>query len=230
MHYIESQLNPADLLTKDFDKVYHELTLWMIGPPCITEREFPIFKEIKFDEEIGNPEQNIYGNVVIKDTDILARVKNVSSLDSLLKITHILKNAAKIILSHKIKDNPKSNPKLSKVIALKNGPRLKLPEITPDRVNSLFYVWIEYLQSVYYSNYLDHFEKIRQNLGQGCQCCPQGRKLDNKEIHILDGHTKFGNLHLVIDSANILRVKTRSSNSFDFNYRFPIILPKHALF
>lgn len=46
LHYIESQLNPADFLTKDFDKVYHELPLWMVGPQCITEREFPIFKEI----------------------------------------------------------------------------------------------------------------------------------------------------------------------------------------
>ena len=108
----------------------------------------------------------------------MARVKNVSSLDSLLKITHILKNAAKIILSHKIKDNPKANPKLSKVIALKNGPRLELPEITPERVNSLFYVWIEYLQSVYFSTYLEYFEKRRQVLGQGCQCCPPGQTLE----------------------------------------------------
>ena len=169
------------------------------------------------------------------------------------------------LFCHKLKDSPRSNPKLPKVIALKNGPRLELPEITPDKVNSLFYVWIEHFQSVYFSNYLDYFAKKRKDLGQGCQCCPPGDtgkalqggantgeappgdadtgkatpgealNFENKitkrqEIHILDGHTKFGNLHIVIDSVNILRVKTRSSNSFDFNYRFPILLPKDAHF
>ena len=232
LHYIESQLNSADLLTKGFDKIYHELPLWMSGPPCIREKEFPVFKEIEFKEETGNPDQSIYVNAVIRDTDILARVKNVSSFDSLLKITHILQNAGKIILSHKLKDNPNSNPKLPKVIALKNGPRLKMPEITPDKVNCLFYAWIEHFQSVYFSNYLDFFSKRRKDLGQGCQCCPPSKALQDtgEAVHILNGYTNFGNLHIVIDSVNILRVKTRSSNSFDFNYRFPILLPKDAHF
>ena len=177
LHYIESQLNSADLLTKDFDKIYHELPLWMSGPPCVREGEFPVFEEIKFKEEIGNPGQSVCAGAVIEDADVLARVKDVSTFDSLLKIAHVLQNEGKIILSHKLKDNPKSKPKLPKVIALKNGPRLELPEITPDKVNCLFYVWIEHFQSVYFSNYLDYFAKKQKDLGQGCQCCPSGKAL-----------------------------------------------------
>ena len=141
----------------------------MQGPSCIREKDFPVFKEIEFKEETGNPDQNIYVNAVIIDTDILARVKKFSTFDSLLKITHILQNAGKIILSHKIKDNPNSNPKLPKVVDLKNGPRLKLPEITPNEVNCLFYVWIEHFQSVYFSSYLDYFAKKQKDLIRGCQ-------------------------------------------------------------
>ena len=109
---------------------------------------------------------------MVKDSDTLARVKDVSSFNSLLKITHILKHAAKIILSHKLKDNKKSNPKLPSVIALKNGPRLKLPETTPDEVNSLFFTWIRHYQSVYFSEYLEYFNKKRKIIGNSCQCCP----------------------------------------------------------
>ena len=47
---------------------------------------------------------------------------------------------------------------------------------------------------------------------------------------MLNGYTKFGNLNIVIDNVNILRVKTRSSNSFSFNYIYPILLPKEAHF
>ena len=53
---------------------------------------------------------------------------------------------------------------------------------------------------------------------------------DKQGFHILEGHVKFGTLFIVIDSDNILRVKTRSSNSFSFNYRFPILLPRDAQF
>ena len=93
LHYIETQFNSADLLTKDFNKIYHELELWTKGPQCIRDSEFPIFKEIKVKEEIGNPSQNVYANTVLKETDVLARVKEVSSFNSLMKITHILRGS-----------------------------------------------------------------------------------------------------------------------------------------
>ena len=102
VHYVESQKNPADLMTKSFDRIYHELPLWMEGPDCIRQKVFPVFKEIKFNEEIGNPEQNVYSNAVVTDNNVLARVKNVSSFSSLLKITHVLTHAAKIVLSHRL--------------------------------------------------------------------------------------------------------------------------------
>ena len=73
-------------------------------------------------------------------------------------------------------------------------------------------------------------QKKRKDLGQGCQCCPPGNAIPSGEVHILNGYTNFGNLHIVIDSVNFLRVKTRSSNSFDFNYKYPILLPKEAHF
>ena len=159
------------------------MPLWMQGPPCIREQEFPVFKEIEFKEEFGNPDQNIYANVVIRSNNVLARVKNVSTFSKLLNITHILKTAGKIIISHKIKDNPKSDPKLPKVVDLKTGPRLKLPEITPNEVNDLFLLWIEYFQSVYFLSYLDYFEKRRQDLGQSCQCCPPGSIIQDGTTH-----------------------------------------------
>ena len=53
-----------------------------------------------------------------------------------------------------------------KAVELKTGPRLKLPEITPNDVNDLLLLWIEYFQSVYFSSYLDYFVKRRQNLSQ----------------------------------------------------------------
>ena len=53
----------------------------MTGPLNIREQDFPVFKEVKFETESGNPDQNIYANAVINDTDILSRVKNVSSLN-----------------------------------------------------------------------------------------------------------------------------------------------------
>ena len=232
LHYIETQVNPADLLTKDFNKIYHELELWTKGPQCIRENEFPVFGEIKTVEEIGNPCQNVYTNTVFKDTDVLARVREVSSFNSLMKITHVLKNGPKIILSHKLKDNPNSKPKLPTVIALKNGPRLYLSEITPEEYNFYFFVWIKFYQAVYFSGYLEYFAKKGVGLSQGCQCCPPGDILtyNEKEAHILNGQVKFGNLNLVIDSENILRVKTRSSNSFEYNYRFPALIPKKAHF
>ena len=106
---------------------------------------------------------------------------------------------------------------------------------------------------MYFSEYLDYFQKKRKDFGQGCQCCKPGALVaeqctpgdaelrdatgeapgetaKSKEIHILDGHIVFGNLHIVIDSANVLRVKTQSSSTFDFNYRYPILLPNNALF
>ena len=103
-----------------------------------------------------------------------------------------------IIISQKIKDNPKSDPKLPKIVDLKTGPRLKLPEITPNEVNNLFMLWIEYFQSVYFSSYLDYFVKRRQDLGQGCQCCPSGSIIHDGSTHILNGFTKFGNLILLL--------------------------------
>ena len=139
LHYVESKLNSADLLTKYFEKLYYGLPLWIQGPPCIREQEFPNFKEIEFNEELGNPNQNIYANVVIRNNDVLARVKKVSTFSKLLNITHILKTAGKIIINHRIQDNPKSDPKLPKVVELKTGPRLKLTEITTNEVNDLFF-------------------------------------------------------------------------------------------
>ena len=230
LHYVESKLNPADLLTKDFNQVYSNLPLWMRGPPCIREQDFPIFKEIEIKEEHGNPDQNIYVNLTFKNEEILARVKEVSTFNKLLNITHILKNAGEIIISHKIKDNPKSDPKLPSVVNLKNGPRLYLPEILPDEVNTLFFIWIKYYQSIYFTNYLNYFKKKRQELGQGCQCCLAGSVNKETDMHILNGYTKFGNLNVVIDNKEVLRVKTRSSDSFSFNYKFPILLPKKAHF
>ena len=150
LHYIETKLNSADLLTKEFDKVYHEIPLWTSGPPNIREIKFPVFKEIDFELESGNPDTNIYVNVVTSDTSPLSRIKNVSSLNSLFKITHILRNAATTIFSHRLKDNQGSNPKLPIAVKLKNGPRLCVPEITPSEINSLFFVWIKYLQSIYF--------------------------------------------------------------------------------
>ena len=73
-------------------------------------------------------------------------------------------------------------------------------------------------------------QKKRQDLGQGCQCCKSGSIIRDGEIHILNGHTKFGNLYIVIDNRNVLRVKTRSSDSFSLNYKYPILLPKEAHF
>ena len=70
MHYIESGSNPADYLMKNFDKIYHGLPLWMNGPDCTRKNEFPEFKETDYQKEIGNPDQNIYVNVIIKDTNI----------------------------------------------------------------------------------------------------------------------------------------------------------------
>ena len=35
LHYIESAANPADMLTKDFTKIYNELPLWTLGPEII---------------------------------------------------------------------------------------------------------------------------------------------------------------------------------------------------
>ena len=126
------------------------------------------FKEIICREEIGNPDQNIYANLVIRSNDVLVRIKEVSTFSKSLNITHILRTAGKVIISHKIKDNPKSDPKLPKVVELKTGPRLKLPEVSSDEVNDLFFLWIKYFQSVYFSSYLDYFVKRRQDLGQGC--------------------------------------------------------------
>ena len=60
LHYIETSSNPADYLTKNFDKIYYALPLWMNGPDCIRQSEFPLFKEIEYEKEVGNPEQNIY--------------------------------------------------------------------------------------------------------------------------------------------------------------------------
>ena len=37
-------------------------------------------------------------------------------------------------------------------------------------------------------------------------------------------------MHLIIDSDQVLRVKTRASVSFDYNYRFPVLLPQKAQF
>ena len=230
LHYVESKWNSADLLTKDFTQVYSELPLWMQGPPCIRELEFPIFKEIEVKEECGNPDQNIYSNLTFTEDNVLARIKEVSTFNKLLNITHILKTAGKIIISHKIKDNKKSDPKLPNVVKLKNGPRLKLPELSPEEVNVLFFIWIKYYQSIYFKNYLEYFSKKRQELGQGCQCCLKGSIMQDGEVHILNGYTKFGNLNIVIDNEKVLRVKTRSSNSFSFNYKYPIILPKKAHF
>ena len=103
LHYIESKLNSADLLTKDFDKIYYDLPLWMRGPPCIREQEYPVFKEIEVKEEIGNPDQNIYVNLAIKNNDVLSRIKEVSTFSKLLNITHILKNAGKLLLAIKLR-------------------------------------------------------------------------------------------------------------------------------
>ena len=65
LHYIEMQLNPADLLTKELDKVYYNIPLWITVPSCIRERDYPIFKEINFETEIGNHENFIYTNAVV---------------------------------------------------------------------------------------------------------------------------------------------------------------------
>ena len=230
LHYIETQRNSADLLTKDFDKIYHKLSLWTKGPDNIREIEFPDFKEIDYEPRNGNPDTNIYVNVVNDDTKILSRIKEVSSLNCLFKITHILRNAANIIFSNRLKDNQDSKPKLPIALKLKNGPRLQMPEIKPGEVNELFFIWVKYIQSVYFLDILNHFEGLRQSGGGGCQCCPNGRKLQEREIHVLNGHMKFGNLHLIIDSDKVLRVKTRASVSFDYNYRFPVLLPQKAQF
>ena len=179
---MESKSNSADLLTKDFNQIYSDLPLWMQGPPCIREQEYPIFKEIEVKEECGNPDQNIYSNLTLSNDDVLARIKEVSTFNKLLNITHILKSAGKIIVSHKIKDNTKSDPKLPNVVKLKNGPRLKLPELSPDEVNALFSIWIKYFQSIYFKNYLDYFMKKRQELGQGCQCCLTGSIIQDGEM------------------------------------------------
>ena len=245
LHYIESGNNSADLLTKNFDKVYHDLPLWMNGPACIRKNEFPEFKETNYNKEIGNPDQNIYVNAIVKDTNILAKVKNVSSFTSLLKITHILLKAGRIILSHRLKDNKKASPKLPAGKAIKTGPRLKLLDMEPNDVNKVFYLWISHFQNIYFHSYLEYFSKKKEIFGQGCQCCQKskitntesgipGAESDNskgnQKVHIQKGFSIFGNLHLVIDSENILRVKTRASKNFGFNYRYPIILPKNAHF
>ena len=230
LHYIETQKNPADLLTKEFDKIYYKLSLWTQGPDTIRAIEFPEFKTVDYEIGNGNPDNNVYVNIVNDDTQILSRIKEVSSLNSLFKVTHILKNAAKIIFSNKLKDVQNSNPKLPPVLKLKNGPRLTLPEIAPSEINELFFIWVKYIQSIYFLNILNHFKGLGQKGGEGCQCCPNGSKSCSKEIHILNGHVKFGNLHLIIDSNQVLRVKTRASVNFDFNYRFPVLLPQKAHF
>ena len=68
----------------------------------------------------------------------LAKIKNVSSFTSLLKITHILQNAGRIILSHRLKDNKKANPKLPAGKAIKAGPRLKLLDMEVKDINHVF--------------------------------------------------------------------------------------------
>ena len=226
LHYIESENNPADLLTKGFDKIYYELPIWMEGPNCIRQDVFPIFKEVEFEAEVEKPQQDIYVNAVVTENHVLARIKNVSSFKSLLKITHMVLNAPKIILSHRLKDK---NLTLAAGVALKEGPKLKLPEVAAGDVNCLFLIWIKYFQSIYFKNYLDYFHRKRTEFGHGCQCCNPSAGAQ-QDVHILKGSVKFGNLHILIDSNDILRVRTRSSSTFKFCYRYPILLPKNAHF
>ena len=81
----------------------------------------------------------------------MARIKNVSSFTSLLKITHILQNAEIIILSHRLKDNKKANPKLPAGKAIKAGPRLKLLDVELNDINKVFYLWISHFQKKIFS-------------------------------------------------------------------------------
>ena len=85
----------------------------------------------------------------------MAKVKNVSSFTSLLKITHILQKASRIILSHRLKDNKNASPKLPAGKAIKAGPRLKLLDMEPNDINKVFYLWISHFQNIYFHNYLE---------------------------------------------------------------------------
>ena len=87
------------------------------------------FTKVEFENVVENPDNNVYVNLVVNNSvDFMSRIKEYSTLDSLVKNTFYLEQAPKIILSHRLQNK---RIKLPSGKVLKFGPRPKIiPEIT----------------------------------------------------------------------------------------------------
>ena len=56
------------MLTKMFDKIYHNISLWTEGPDCIRKNTWPLFREVEFEETVENPDNDVSKGSTVKST------------------------------------------------------------------------------------------------------------------------------------------------------------------
>ena len=88
------------MLTKDFTKIYNELPLWTLGSEIIRTDSWPLFKEVTWENEVQNVDNNIYANVAIVNSNtFLPNDKLFSNLSKLIEAMFNIEQGPSIVLS-----------------------------------------------------------------------------------------------------------------------------------